>query len=326
MYGKFKEAIPLLDKLIAMEPSNANLFYLKAVCYTSLEIELDQAIKLFNEARDRVSVSYDPGLPNENSAPVFLFYYQGIACALIDKCADAKLSFDLFRARLNPGEGESFLMEIERFIRTCNKKEVTGAEIKEIERPRKMRGILRTRKVEYSAKNPLYGVQIGAFKSEVPANDQFNLPNVISFMDHDSMIRFVIGNSAYRTIAESILKAVIDSGFKDAFIVDINKEKKFSEELIHESRSLKGSIKYAVQVGVFRDKITMKETKTYLKVPGIREVRDNKLIYLYSGNFNNYKNASEYKAELIKEKVPDAFVVAFLNGKRVSVSEINSQK
>lgn len=186
--------------------------------------------------------------------------------------------------------------------------------------PDKARGQMSTRTVIYTTRSPLYAVQVGAFDKLLPDNEFKDLKNVHSFVDKRGMVRYVVGHCVMRSQAENLRKAVKEAGYSDAFIVDINSEEKFKEEVIHPSKSSNGRKEYRVQLGVFKNEIPEELSKVYLKIDGIKESQEGELTVLTSGSFKDHASALNYRNEMISKGVPGAFVVVFVNGKRQSLS------
>ena len=67
-----------------------------------------------------------------------------------------------------------------------------------------------TKKVEYTARSPLYAVQIGAFSRLVPMWKFEGLNNVDAFMDRMGTIRYVMGHFNY--VGDSIIGSYVNMG------------------------------------------------------------------------------------------------------------------
>ena len=71
-----------------------------------------------------------------------------------------------------------------------------------------------------------------AIRNPTPTSVYRDLKNVDVFIDSSGMIRYVVGHFSYRKQAENLLKTIIEKGFTDAFVVNVNDEKKYSNEVI----------------------------------------------------------------------------------------------
>lgn len=88
-----------------------------------------------------------------------------------------------------------------------------------------------------------------------------------------------------------------------------------------------GNIIFKVQIGSFANgKLTPAFKSKYEKLSKLRTIdkyTDDKKFVVYTiGNFNNYKDASLLKNQLILEGVKGAFLAAFKNGKRVPITSV----
>ncbi|MES2836616.1 MAG: hypothetical protein V4667_03755 [Bacteroidota bacterium] len=191
-----------------------------------------------------------------------------------------------------------------------------------------LRRDLITKDVVYTTKMPLYAIQLGAFKRSVPTATSFpGIKNVHSFIDTNNLVRYVVGNCATKSHAEAIRRVIAEKGYNDAFIVDINQAAKYKEEIVYLNNPKRsGNVIYKVQVGVFSGKIPDEIAERYTKIEGITEKVDGQLTYLLVGNFKDYTSADEFKKSNILNVISDAFVVAFLDGKKISIKEANEIK
>src|SRR5690606_33498078 len=121
----------------------------------------------------------------------------------------------------------------------------------------KSRGLL-TEKIKYTTRTPLYGVQIGSTSEVIPVNRFGDLKNIDAFVDKDGIIRYVVGHFSYKRQAESLLEVLKEKGFTDAFVVNVNDERKYSNSVVSFNNNnirsqLIGKVEFAVQLGAFRD-------------------------------------------------------------------------
>ncbi|MBL4624199.1 MAG: SPOR domain-containing protein, partial [Flavobacteriales bacterium] len=177
----------------------------------------------------------------------------------------------------------------------------------------------------YSVMQPLYGVQVGAFSDLVPIREEFdNLKNVEAFMDREGILRYVIGHFSTKSQATSLLKVIKETGYQDAFIVDVNEQKRFSNEvIIVDNLSFKthitGDIEFRVQIGAFKDSIPSELAKIYLTVDNIDEVQDNGLTLLQVGHWELYNDALYKRSKLKDLGIPGPFIVAYDKRQKLSV-------
>jgi hypothetical protein len=57
-----------------------------------------------------------------------------------------------------------------------------------------------------------------------------SIKNIDAFMDKDGLIRYVVGHFSFQSQAESLLKYIREQGFADAFVVNVNNEKKYTHK------------------------------------------------------------------------------------------------
>lgn len=76
---------------------------------------------------------------------------------------------------------------------------------------------------------------------------------------------------------------------------------------------------FRVQIGAFKNRVANNSFRGLTPVSG--ETTANGYIRYTAGNFNRFENAGAVKNDLNRNGYPDAFVVAFLNGKRITILE-----
>ena len=183
----------------------------------------------------------------------------------------------------------------------------------------------------FSEKDPLYAVQVGAFSQQLPTTNFPNLKNVKSFVDKEGTIRYVVGGVSIRATAEAIKKAIVDAGYKDAFIVDITSKAKFDQEVLNAFNIEKSSadikkwakIEYKVQIGAYhtREKMNEDMARKFIQIEGITLLEEGNVMLLTVGSFGNYDDAKNYKKILVDQGVSDAFIIVYKNGKKTSTKE-----
>jgi hypothetical protein len=82
---------------------------------------------------------------------------------------------------------------------------------------------------------------------------------------------------------------------------------------------------YKVQIGAFRDEVPLSIANQFLKIAkkGIRNTKDENGLTIYTvGGYATYVQANEARTQVISESgITDAFVVAYLDGKKISMEE-----
>ncbi len=356
---KIEKALPYLLYLNKKYPKNSNLKYLIGVCYAELEIVNPKTLELLNEASTKTSLEYDPNSLEEERVPIYVYYYLSISYSQNRMCEKAEKAREQF-LKIYPHQDRYYVEESLRWLTICKNMEVEPEEealpefpefvpyvsVKEevvekeevvvipekedkpkeekLEEPKK----IVTKKIEYSTKYPLYGVQLGAFKEVVPVSRFKKMKNVDAFMDRDGLIRYVVGHFSISSQAESLLNYLRSLGYTDAFVVNVNNHKKFSDEIVSVNNvniraNLASRVEYRIQIGAFRENIPRKTAVMYSKIEGIRELQEGELTYLTAGKFKTYLEAKAYSQGIIDAGITDAFVIAISNGKKVSLQQAN---
>ena len=186
-----------------------------------------------------------------------------------------------------------------------------------------------TRGVTYNTQTALYGVQVGAYIKPRFSNDFKDLKNVEVYIDNNGVFRYVIGRFSYRSQSEKLLSYVKEVGYKDAFIVDIQSSGNYEEEVVrvnNESikREISGKVDFRVQIGAFKEDVPDEIMRIYLQLDNIQENIQKDLTVFTVGSFNNYEITKAFCDNIKENGVPDAFVVAFNQNRKISIEEANN--
>jgi len=330
------EALPVLLQLEKEDPENYNILYLIGACYTDYSPETDHSVTYLERAEPYVSNQYDADSPNEKQASVHLYYFLSVAYAQNHRCDDAKEANDKFR-NLIGRIGGAYIRDAEFWVNACYTLQeqeknnimdsITNEKPANITDPYAIvNAKIVTQSIEYTTPSPLWGVQVGSFSKFVPIGDFDDIKNVDAFIDKNGKVRYVVGSFAFRHQSETLLKVLQESGYKDAFIVDVNKEKAFHDRIITVNNisiknSIRGKVHYRCQIGAFRDSIPKEMAEKYVKIDGIVENKEGDLTLLSVGHFELYDEAAEYKEELEKIDINDAFVVAYNYEEKISIKQ-----
>ncbi|MDE0770956.1 MAG: tetratricopeptide repeat protein [Salibacteraceae bacterium] len=184
-----------------------------------------------------------------------------------------------------------------------------------------------TRGVSHNARTSLYGVQVGAYIKPRFAKDFKDLKNVEVYIDNNGVFRYVIGRFVYRTQADKLLNYVQEVGYQDAFIVDVNTTKNFNEEVVRVNnqsikREITGVVEYRVQIGAFKEEDIPEDVmRIYLQFDDINENTQKDLTILTLGEYGDYEIAKAFCSNIQELGIPDAFVVAFNQGRKITIEE-----
>jgi hypothetical protein len=360
-HRKMMKALPILYNLYQLDSLNSNINYLIGVCFVEGEIITERSIFHLKKAIKDASAKYDSDSHEEKNAPIYVHYYLSIAYSQNKQCDLAINARNNFM-EIYTYDDQYYPRESQRWLDKCNvdeelvpadleflvveevlpveqkkteeaaeyslplvsfqsvKKEEPIQEIKDSE-PFKPSSFV-TKEIEYTTNMPLYGVQVGAFKEMMPVLRYPDLKNVDAFVDSTGWVRYVVGHFSYRSQAESLKKVIIDAGYPDAFIVDVNKDKKYAENVISiDNVSLKstitGKIEFRVQLGAFKEEIPTEIAENYLKISHLEQYTINNITYLSSVGFPSYTQAIQAKDQYVKIGVSDAFIVAFNKKKKI---------
>lgn len=83
---------------------------------------------------------------------------------------------------------------------------------------------------------------------------------------------------------------------------------------------------FKVQIGAFKDEVPIDIANKFLKIAGkgIKNYKDEAGLTIYTvGTFKTYDDAVKAKGEVAAEGITDAFIVAYNDGKKISVDEAN---
>lgn len=348
------EALIPLKKIYTAEPNNANINFLMGAAYTELPGFKEESVFHLKKAIQSVTTDYQVSSFKETKSPFYSFYYLSVALVELDKCAEAEKALEKFKSygaltdKYYNREGSRHLQKCDYELygnnfENWNKlielpadydptfipEEQAIAELEEKDSIRlaslKNRGLL-TEKIEYTTSAPLYGVQIGSTNEIIPVNRFGNLKNIDAFVDKEGLIRYVVGHFSYRKQAESLLEVLMEKGYTDAFVVNVNDERKYSNSVVSFNNNniratLSGKIEFAVQLGAFEHEIPDELAKAYLQIEDLVEIKYGKLTLITTGTYDTYDAAKEKEFELHSEGFADAFVVAFNKGTKISLEE-----
>jgi len=342
-----KEAIEALKIVYEAEPENANVNFLMGAAYTELSGTEEEAMRHLLQAVQHVNADYKVGSFQEKAAPIHVYYYLAVAYVEDNKCAFANRAFEEFQ-KYSSKVDQYYIDEVDRHMQKCpfkNEENADGwnkleskpiqyepAEPKETEPLKPIDSVylmnkgLVTERLEYTTNAPLYGVQIGSNVNPSPTSAFSDVKNVDVFIDSLGIIRYVVGHFSYRKQAENLLESIKEKGFIDAYVVNVNNEKKYSNEVISYKNinlrsGLRGDVEYFVQLGSFEDTIPSEMTLLYFKIDEIQEYKRENRTVIAIGAYNTFKTAEIEKEKAKTAGVLDAFVVAYNRGRKIPLYE-----
>ncbi|MGQ0828590.1 MAG: hypothetical protein ACT4ON_09365 [Bacteroidota bacterium] len=90
--------------------------------------------------------------------------------------------------------------------------------------------------------------------------------------------------------------------------------------------SIDSGVVFKVQIGAFKDEVPLTIANKFLTIAGkgIKNYKDENGLTIYTiGTFRTYDDAGKVKADIAVQGIPDAFIVAYSDGKKISVEEAN---
>lgn len=204
----------------------------------------------------------------------------------------------------------------------------------------------------------VFKVQIGAFRNPIPQNLFKGIKPIAAETTPQGFKRYTAGLFRKFSAAAAAKKQVNDLGYRDAFVVAfyngkripiaeaITKAKETGETVdiaaastenvttssasssqlsefgtlltnVTDVRTIQGLF-YTVQIGVFSKEVTA--SQLYNISPINAEKTDKGLIRYTTGRFDDEAKAIRSKNNIVSKGISDAFVVAYYNGKRISLT------
>lgn len=327
------EALPVVSRLVAVEPGNPHANYFLGLCHVRLAQEAEKAIPHLELAANYYKVhDIDPGM----AEPELVWYYLVMAYSRTAQCAKAQEAFRKFM-NVYSQDDDSYANDVRHWLELCYDPDRLKQELKALVESMNNEGspVLQrlsqttngqrkvvTREHGFTTRATLYGVQVGAGSNPLFGAQFKGLRNVGVYLDENGVFRYVIGNLTFRSQAEKLLDEVRSAGYPDAFIVDISSTDVFQQQVVSIeehgiNERLSGQVEYRVQIGAFAEVIPERLAEVYLKVDGIFEHRERGLTTLQVGPFSTYEGAVLERDRLRSLGFDDAFVTAFNRGRRV---------
>jgi len=116
---KLNQAIPILEKLWAKDPANANLNYLLGLCYVKEDMQIPKSVELLETASSIYTSEYESGSKTEKRAPEYVYYYMTIAYSKNGQCEEALRALNKFY-QVYTYNYEYYLVDGQKWVRECN--------------------------------------------------------------------------------------------------------------------------------------------------------------------------------------------------------------
>ncbi|MFN5385859.1 MAG: hypothetical protein ACK5CO_03440 [Bacteroidota bacterium] len=205
----------------------------------------------------------------------------------------------------------------------------------------------------------LYTVQVGVYRTLVPASRLYNLSPLYYDTIGRRLIRYSVGIYNNRKDAADACRTIVDRGIKDAFVIPYYNKRRISLEesnrlqrergedvlvkgsfvnakpgsgpavisqqaSVNLSNEEKANVKLRVQIGVFRKDVPVETMNVFLKLApkGIDVSKSADGLTTYTiGNFNTLDEVENLRREAIAAGLDDAFVVGFAGNRKISVEQ-----
>ena len=320
------KSISILEELYAKDTLNPNVGFLLGVSLIVVGKDAKRAVELFEMADKNFAQLWDnPGV----GPPEHLFYYMILAYCRSGDCISAKASLarleDVFaRDEEFLTEDEYYLIDGRKWANLC--KEPTLKLLEVPERLVKPDLRIKTQPHKFTTYSTLYGVQVAALLEPQMTRKLDGLKNVEVYVDMHGVYRYVIGNFVFESQAKKMLDVVRNAGYVDAFVVNITDEERFPLEVValdqkSPKSQIRGEVEYKIQLAAFKESMPDESARFYLMIDSISELSLEDLTLLTVGSYKSYGNALARRDELRRMGFKDAFIVAFNEGKKVSIED-----
>ena len=326
--NKIDEAAISFKKLYNTDSTNMNLAYLLGQSYIRLDTNLDYSIYLLEKASVKYTPDYQIRDYEERRVSEYVYFYLLQAYSLNGNCSKTITTLNKFYS-IYSFSNEYYLVEGQRFHRECLKREIPkdSADVIIFDDEQEIEHWVSTKSVTYTNKQPTYGVQIGATLEPKYTWNFKNVKNVEVYVDENGIYRYIIGRFVHPLVAERLLEVVKESGYPDAFIVNVKDKTKYAEKVVNMDYKpiddkLVGKVYFTVQVGAFKsDTIPDDLAYLFMELDSINEVVNEDWTYLTVGEFDNINEARFYQELVMDVGVKDSFITAFNYNRKVDLKQ-----
>ncbi len=181
-----------------------------------------------------------------------------------------------------------------------------------------------------STKGLIYAVQFGMYKMP-KTNQEIKFISPLLQEVTDKGVKYLKGPYATKNEAEAAKKDVINKGFTGAFVtaynngthIALNKASKI--EKANAGKKAVPNVYFAVQIGAYSSELSDNVKTEFANISKQYKISTHKnvngLTVYTVGQYTNYKEATIIKNKLRSEGYEDVFLVAFNNGKKISVKK-----
>ena len=188
----------------------------------------------------------------------------------------------------------------------------------------------------------VYRVQIGAFNVNLSEKIFQGVDNVVSFKGNDGLVRYMTGSFDNYSDAINYRNQMRSRGFEDAFVVTfkdgkrvplsksiskkkapkISKKKSVKKEVELESKKEKNvDLKFYVQIGIFPEILSADDLSMMSEINNVRKQASGSFYKYLSDEYGEYSLAASQLQMIKSTGFKDAFIIATLNGKEISLEK-----
>ena len=188
----------------------------------------------------------------------------------------------------------------------------------------------------------VYRVQIGAFNVNLSEKIFQGVDNVVSFKGNDGLVRYMTGSFDNYSDAINYRNQMRSRGFEDAFVVTfkdgkrvplsksiskkkapkILKKKSVKKEVKLESKKEKNvDLKFYVQIGIFPEILSADDLSMMSEINNVRKQASGSFYKYLSDEYGEYSLAASQLQMIKSTGFKDAFIIATLNGKEISLEK-----
>ena len=188
----------------------------------------------------------------------------------------------------------------------------------------------------------VYRVQIGAFNVNLSEKIFQGVDNVVSFKGNDGLVRYMTGSFDNYSDAINYRNQMRSRGFEDAFVVTfkdgkrvplsksiskkkapkISKKKSVKKEVKLESKKEKNvDLKFYVQIGIFPEILSADDLSMMSEINNVRKQASGSFYKYLSNEYGEYSLAASQLQIIKSTGFKDAFIIATLNGKEISLEK-----
>jgi cell division protein FtsN len=183
----------------------------------------------------------------------------------------------------------------------------------------------------------IFRVQLGAFSKRQPKSAYNGLGNIMEIKADDGLYKYLYTES-FKTVEDAASKKLdlaIDYGVNDAFIVaykdgkrislkeaGVNTSAKENDIKTNDKNYDKTAIKFKVQIGSYKNQLPIEVLSKFMEIEGVDQTEiDGGLTRYTAGEFDSYKEAQDFKDEIVAKGIGGAFVIALHKDELIPVTK-----